>query len=319
MNLFKITIEPVSSFCSPLQSDTLFGAFCWSYLYGYGESALHKLIDHYKKGMPDIIFSNAFSAGRLPMPVGMDGPVARGALLETKQERYRRYIADKNRKQMADVSLDEFNSIINGYNRVPLKDSGDSQGPRIEPQMEWRNMVSRGTDRTENIDGAGSLFEVEQYFAEGFFDIYISSTFDRVVLEGILAEMFRYGIGAQRSVGKGGFRLKGGVEQFQGFVYPDNPNAFVSLSNFIPQRNDPAEGYYKAFVKYPKVSDTKNPDDSPFKKPVIFLQAGSVFKTQPVKEFYGSCIEKIALKGGMVSDEIIIGAYTIAVPCQLVP
>lgn len=317
MNLYKITIRPISSYCSPLQSDTLFGAFCWSYLYGYGENALHKLIDHYKCGVPDIIFSNAFPSGRLPVPAGLNESVKESAPLETKQERYKRYIADKNRKQASFITLDGFNDIINGRAETALKGNRMDSGTKEEPQSEWRNMVSRESDTVENIDGASSLFEVEQYFAEGAFDIYIYSDFDEMLLENVLTEMFSYGIGAQRSVGKGGFRLEGRVERFGGFQYPLNPDSFVALSNFVPGRDDPTDGSYKAFVKYPKVSYTESPEDSPFKKPILFLQAGSIFRTKPVKEIYGSCVENIALKDGTVSDRIIIGAYTIAVPCCL--
>ncbi|WP_155957649.1 hypothetical protein [Eubacterium sp. 14-2] len=239
------------------------------------------------------------------------------ALLETKQEKYKKYIADKSRKQAATVSLDGFNDIINGRHEAAEPDNGCSPEPREEPQLEWRNMVSRETDTVENIDGASSLFEVEQFFTEGSFDIYLYSAFAPVMLKDVLAKMFSYGIGAQRSVGKGGFHLEGEVEPFQGFQCPSDPNGFVALSNFVPQRGDPTEGSYKAFVKYPKVSYTEKPEDSPFKKPIIFLQAGSVFQAHPVKEFYGSCVEHIALKNGSVSDDIIIGAYTIAVPCCL--
>lgn len=317
MDLYKITIKPISSYCSPLQSDTLFGAFCWSYLYGYGESGLQKLISNYKSGVPDIIFSNAFPAGRLPVPVGLRESVRETSRPGTKQERYERYIADKNRKQDATVSLDGFNDIINGGHGTEKSDNGCGAEPEEVPQQEWRNMVSRKTDTVENIDGASSLFEVEQFFAGGTFDIYLYSAFAPEILQDVLIRMFSYGIGAQRSVGKGGFHLEGEVELFRGFQYPSDPNGFVSLSNFVPQRGDPTEGSYKAFVKYPKVSYTERPEDSPFKKPIIFLQAGSVFRAQPVKSFYGSCVEHIALKDGVVSDDIIIGAYTIAVPCRL--
>lgn len=317
MNLYKITIRPISSYCSPLQSDTLFGAFCWSYLYGYGENALDKLIDHYKSGVPDIIFSNAFPSGKLPVPVGLNESVKERASLATKQERYKRYIADKNRKQASFISLEGFNDIINGQAETALKGNSMDSGTKEKPQSEWRNMVSRETDTVENIDGASSLFEVEQYFAEGAFDIYIYSSFDEMLLENVLTEMFNYGIGAQRSVGKGGFRLEGRVERFGGFRFPLNPDSFVALSNFVPGRDDPTDGFYKVFVKYPKVSYTENPEDSPFKKPILFLQAGSNFRVQPVKEIYGSCVENIALKDGAVSDRIIIGAYTIAIPCCL--
>lgn len=107
------------------------------------------------------------------------------------------------------------------------------------------------------------------------------------------------------------------LERFRGFQFPSNPDSFVALSNFVPGRDDLTDGFYKAFVKYPKVSYTENPEDSPFKKPILFLQAGSNFRVQPAKEMYGSCVENIALRDGAVSDRIIIGAYTIAIPCCL--
>ncbi len=232
------------------------------------------------------------------MPVGLNESVKEWASLATKQERYKRYIADKNRKQASFISLEGFNDIINGQAETALKGNSMDSGTKEEPQSEWRNMVSRETDTVENINGASSLFEVEQYFAEGTFDIYIYSSFDEMLLENVLTEMFHYGIGAQRSVGKGGFRLKGRGERFGGFRCPLNPDSFVALSNFVPGRDDPTDGFYKAFVKYPKVSYTK--------KPILFLQAGSNFRVQPVKEMYGSCVENIAFR-----------AYTIAIPCCL--
>ena len=88
------------------------------------------------------------------------------------------------------------------------------------------------------------------------------------------------------------------MERFGGFRFPLNPDSFVALFNFVPGRDDPTDGFYKAFVKYPKVSYTK--------KPILFLQAGSNFRVQPVKKMYGSCVENIAFR-----------AYTIAIPCCL--
>lgn len=317
MNLYKITIKPVSSYCSPLQSDTFFGAFCWSYLYAYGEDALSRLICNYKSGNPDIIFSNAFPAGRLPMPAGVASSWKDSSIPATKQERYQKYIAGKKQKQSATIPLQYFNKIINSDTKDTCSMEEQMTEPKTEVSMDWRNMVCRQTDTVENLDGASSLFETEQYFTEGSFDIYIYSVFDQNLLKNVLNDMFQFGIGAQRSVGKGAFEMEGGIEAFCGFQIPQEPNAFIALSNFVPHENDPTDGCYKAFVKYPKVSFTDSPGDSPFKKPLIFLKAGSVFKDHPVKKFYGSCIENIALKEGTISNEIVIGAYTIAVPCRL--
>lgn len=313
MDLYKIVIKPVNSFCSPLQSDTFFGAFCWSYLYQYGEQALHELIDHYKNGNPDIIFSNAFPSGRLPMPLGTDDSNKNKDTLLTKQEKYQSYIHNKKKNSLSIITLNEFNMVING---VEPAFSGE-HGTHELKTMSWRNMVGRDSDTVESVEGRGNLFESEETYSSESYDIYIYSKLTIDVMESSLREMFRTGIGAQRSVGKGAFEIVEKIVKFEDFKIPKQANAFVALSNFVPRKDDPTQGFYKTFVKYPKVSYISSEEDSPFKKPLIFLSAGSTFYTNSIKEFYGSCVEKVALKSGQVSDEIVIGAYTIAVPCLI--
>lgn len=310
MSLYKIAIKPVTSFCSPLQSDTFFGAFCWSYLYRYGEKALNELLHYYKTGNPDIIFSNAFPRGRLPMPIGAGGFKEKKEILSTKQERYKKYIINKKKEHLITITLDEFNQVING-----VEPSFSGSIKTEEKTVSWRNMVSREAYTVESIEGEGSLFEVEETYSRGGYDIYIYSTLERNVLECTLKEMFQAGIGAQRSVGKGAFKITGELKIADDFRIPEKPNGFVALSNFVPLKQEPTEGYYRTLLKYPKVSYISDEVDSPFKKPLLFMEAGSVFYDQPVKLFYGSCIERVALKGGNISDEIVIGAYTVAIPC----
>lgn len=311
MKLYRITIIPISSFCSPLQSDTFFGAFCWSYLYRYGEQSLLGLISDHKANKPDIIFSNAFPHGMLPIPAGINE--GRGVRQKTssKQERYKKYIETKKSKQSSTIPLDAFNKVINGC----IPDTTVNIGPDERSNIIWRNMVNRKTDTVDNTEGESNLFETEQYFSSKGFDVYIYTTLPEKILNPVLTDMFRAGIGAQRSIGKGAFEITESLTEFNGFKFPSTPNAFLSLSNFIPKKEDPVNGHYRTFVKYPKVSHISSDKDSPFKKPLIFLNAGSIFFDDPVKSFYGSCIEKIALKDDRVSDDIIISAYTIAIPC----
>lgn len=315
MELYKITICPVNSFCSPLQSDTFFGAFCWSYLHLYGEEKLKKLIQNYKTANPEIIFSNAFFKGFLPAP--FSGIIKTGdenASL-SKQEKYQKYIEKKKAENLAYLPLEKFNLTINGeYDKIP----SNCQEPMEEQKvMVWRNLVGRETGTVGSVDSGESLFEMEETFYSGEYDVYLYSSLDVKVLEETLEEMFFSGIGAKRSVGKGAFRITKRLEVFQEFQIPAEPNGFLALSNFIPGKEDPTEGYYQAFVKYPKLSESSSEGDSPFKKPLIFLNAGSVFYDNPVRNYYGSCIERIALKENKISDQIIVGAYTIAIPCIL--
>jgi len=263
-------------------------------------------------GKPDVIFSNGFPAGRLPMPMGINSLRKGQNNLPTKKDRYQKYVADKKNDHLSVISLEDFNRMINGGTEL----SSEVLDMELKAAS-WRNMVNRETNTVENLDGESCLFEVEQIYSRGEYDVYIYSALDKEILGGILRRMFKSGIGAQRSVGKGAFDITEELAVFKGFEIPENPNGFVALSNFIPRREDPTEGYYKTFVKYPKVSYVSSEDDSPFKKPLIFLEAGSVFRNHPVREFYGSCMEKVALKEGRVSEEIVIGAYTIAVPCYV--
>lgn len=310
MNLYKIVVKPVTSFCSPLQSDTFFGAFCWSYLHQYGESALQELLHHTKTGNPDIIFSNAFPSGMLPMPCGITDCLRKEDNFSAKKERYQKYVNRKKRDHLSRISLKNFNKIING-NEMAFEDDIETEFKVLS----WRNMVSREAYLVESTENENSLFEVEETYSMGTYDIYIYSTIEKDILDCTLKEMFLAGIGAQRSIGKGAFDVIHELEIFDGFETPETPNAFIALSNFIPDKHNPTEGYYKTFLKYPKVSYVSSAEDSPFKKPLIFLEAGSVFYDRPVKAFYGSCIERVAYKGGRVSDDIVIGAYTIAIPC----
>ena len=67
--LYKLTISPYSSFSYPIQSDTLFGAFCWSYKYLYGTEKLEEFLDICITQKPPIIFSNMFFENTLPIPL----------------------------------------------------------------------------------------------------------------------------------------------------------------------------------------------------------------------------------------------------------
>ena len=94
--LYRITIKPISSFVSKLQSDTFFGAFCWSYKYLYGDEQLEIFLDECLQGKPKVIFSNAFPAGYLPVPLGV---YQRPCLLDmTEDKKTRKAAYEKNKE-----------------------------------------------------------------------------------------------------------------------------------------------------------------------------------------------------------------------------
>ena len=65
---FVCTIEPKSSFLTPLQADTLWAALMWAHAYMHGDShETRKLVESYP---PKILVSDGFPQGYLPKPKG---------------------------------------------------------------------------------------------------------------------------------------------------------------------------------------------------------------------------------------------------------
>lgn len=54
MHLYRAEIQPLAAFSTELQSDTLFGAFCWSYKYRKGEKALEELLQDMRGRYPEL-------------------------------------------------------------------------------------------------------------------------------------------------------------------------------------------------------------------------------------------------------------------------
>lgn len=311
MQLYIATVKPVLSFSSPLQSDTLFGAFCWNYKYCYGEEALLRILEEVRLGKPSVIFSNAFPQGTLPLPLGIRDSARNFEEIEEKAERKKAYQDNKKIKNARYVRRASFLKIINGDCHGFTKDGLSDDG--VTEQSTLHNMVSRDMGIVRNIDNAGNLYESQENFTpeEQRFDIYILSSLEQDVMEKVLSMMFSLGIGKDKSTGKGAFILES-FRESEPFQVQRKPNAYIALSNFIPAASDPTEGHYKTMVKFGKLDREYASREVPFKKPLMFIQAGAVFRTEEVKAYYGRCVEQVS-----VYDNIVTSAYTIAVPACL--
>lgn len=310
MRLYRVGIRPVASFSSPLHSDTLFGAFCWSFRYYYGESELAELLRNLKDGTPEIIFSNGFPGGALPLPLGICDPGADFEMIKRKEARRKAYQEHKKLKNAKYVKRNWFEKIQRGDYRGFTSGLTDDL---MESQTLVHNMVSRDENTVKNIDGAGSLYGEDEYYVEAdkYFDIYILSQMPESVIKPVIFLMFQLGIGKNKSTGKGTFDVIAWEEEADLLNLPD-ANAYMALSNFIPASSDPSVGAYKTVIKHGKLDREYAASDTPFKKPLLFLAAGAVFQEASVKKFYGSCVSEVSVIEGIVTN-----AYTIAVPLRL--
>lgn len=112
---------------------------------------------------------------------------------------------------------------------------------------------------------------------------------------------------------KGQFSV-GKIEEFKGFEDLKDANGFMTLSSFYPSENDPVEGLYETFVKYSKLGEEFTFCRNPFKRPLVMIKTGSVFKTDGhPKEFYGRMIEEIA----PAKPEVVHYGFAFVVPIYI--
>jgi len=309
--IYRAKIRPQSSYISKLQSDTFFGAFCWSYKYLYGDEKLKTFLEDAWDGHPGVIFSNAFPEETLPLPLGLYDEDRNIDQVIDKAERKKAYQQNKKYKKCGFLNRNTFLCGRQGEWR------GYSSSLSSEPEIvrdTVHNMVPRAGSDASEAGADAELFSVEEQFVnQGVYDLYVLSEIEYDVLLKVMKLMFALGIGARKSVGKGNFELLS-LEEDQMLAAFSEGNAFLALSNFIPSRNDPAEGFYKTIVKYGKLDRELSVDEQPYKKPLLFLQAGAVFRCREkeIKPYYGRCLHGIA-----VDPDITVNACTIAIPMRL--
>ena len=310
--LYKATIRSLGAFSSPLRSDTLFGAFAWSYRYLYGEELLEELLE-WMMLEPQVIFSNAFPRGTLPLPQGIYDEkliLPEDAPRRDRQMAYRR---GKKLKNARYIPTERFETIAGGNTAgfaADLREDG------ITPALEIHNMVDRGTGTVGNSDGSGNLYTKDVLYADcEDFDIYcyLGENISLKSFRRVLENMLLLGIGSKKSTGKGAFRLLELEEA--NLKLPREANGFMIISDFLPAKEDPANGRYRVFSKFPKVDREFSVTETPFKKPMLLVEAGSVFfcGSQRIRPFYGRCIDHIS----PLYDKIMMNGCGIALPMIL--
>ena len=309
MQLYRARLRPLSSASTQLQSDALFGAFCWSWRYRYGESALEQLLREMEEGAPGVTFSNAFPTGTFPLPLGIRDAQADFDRIEAKAERKKAYQEHKKLKNARYLRADCFARVRDGD---CTGFTAGLAGDGMQEQNTMHNMVSRGSGTVQNLDGSGSLYSDDELFMEtgAEYDVYLLSGLPEDKLKETAELMLLLGFGKNKSSGKGAFELRG-WERLPAFAARPGDNAFLALSNFIPAKGDPAKGYYKTAVKYGKLDREYAASEQPFKKPLLYIQAGAVFRAAEFQPYYGRLVKNVAVRPG-----VVVNGRTLAIPMR---
>ena len=292
---FGVLIEPKSSFITPLQADTIFGSLMWAFRYAYGESELVDLLKSFFD-KPPFLISNAIPYGFFPRPlIPLEKPKEasdKDLFAELKKTRKIKYIPqDKFEVLINSLSSSMLIEILLELASLDLED-------KLMPKTDvvQKNVINRLNFTTVK----GGLFEQEEvYFGNMKQIIYVKFNKDQKnISEDSLKDLFNkvslFGYGKKKSTGKGAFE----ISFIDDVVLPEasNSNGFISLSNFVPAKDDPINGYYDTLVKFGKLGgDFASSQGGPWKKPLLMLKEGSVFgcDAKPLKDFYGRMISDI--------------------------
>lgn len=338
--VYRLVIEPCSSFVTELQSDTIMGHLAWMAAYR-NPDILSELIAK-DKDPPFFIVSSGFPHDHLPIPNlkpltyeekkqmadrffsgnGQEGKFAMLASCLKEVIKKEQYLPIESWKKLrSDLSsLQLVEHLLQKY-----LSNGACQGVKTKgPQN--RVVMRTAINRLTGMAAEGILYDHEElYFAPGCkIDIWFRFFEEDMVpyVKAWVDDLSISGFGANASSGAGQFIVKS-FEKADGML-PEatGSNAFMSLSNFSPAADDPIDGWYRYIIKRGKLGGTfasASPNGSHqanvWKYPIVMFTPGSVFKLTEgnIKDYYGRLIENIHY----LYDSVVHFAYAFPLHIKL--
>jgi len=282
LSWFKVKFKLKNWIASAWQSDTIFGHLCWGMRYLHGQDRLNAFLGLYDAGTPPLLVSNGFPGDFLPKPIIVPVAIDRCLPPDVQRDQFRQHKEAKANKWL---TVEEFTRALSGE-AIPL--SVESRTTE-EKRVTLKNQLSRLTSTTGE---GGALYNFEEYYSPEI-TTYLKVTDD---FTDVAKQLFQYvadtGYGKRKSVGYGQIESIS-FERFAEFKYPEEPNGFVTLSNFVPAASDPTEGFWNLIVKYGKMGEEWASQDHAFKKPLLMLEAGSTFFDPSRRDYYGCLVRNL--------------------------
>ncbi|MFQ5793309.1 MAG: hypothetical protein ACE5JU_17310 [Candidatus Binatia bacterium] len=292
MKSYRIDIAPRSPWGTPLQADTLFGHLSWALVYTQGEDALRDFLRAFDGSHPPLILSNGFPKGYLPRPLLPAPTESRGEQNVTDYKKLKRMaLLDEGwllgaRKELSEA---EIQRALDENEQVGAEELW-------RQELGYHNTIDR---RTDSVRAEGGFFQsMDLHFRGTQLSVYVKTNyFSEPDLSKLLDFVAKGGFGRDKSAGLGAFAF-----DLSTFEFPSLPgaNAFLALSNFVPAQDDPTDGFYDLMTKFGKLGGdfavgpaSSGSGHNPFKKPLIMLRAGSIFRDATVREWYGRLIPNV--------------------------
>ena len=306
MKLYRFRIIPESAWRTPWQSDTLSGMLCGTIAGLEGNDALRKkVIEPALAGRPPFVVSDAFPGDWLPVPASL-------RLLDCPPEQR------KDVKRCRWLARESFEAMQRGQ---PLSIQDLIRESGFHEFTHLHNTIGRASNTTS--DGGDLFSREETLLAEDqkHLTVYVRIAYDfRALFWNAVCGLAFGGYGADRSTGKGQFRIDGELEPADHFDNIDQANGLQVLSTFQPGPTDPTDGAWDAFTKYGKLGPEFGLDNI-FKRPLILFKPGASFRTPTTRPWVGRAIRMRDLLSPDTSDtlhsrgiEVVHYAFGLALP-----
>lgn len=285
MKDYILTLKLKSPIINPITSDHLNGAFL--YFLSIKKS---DLFDHFYQGFvndtPGYLFSSILPKNYLP--INPDFLSERVFFEETKNNKDLK----KSLKKINFLPKDFFSQLI-------------EKKSLILNQVNKTNLVFKNRRYMVSIKNNNLFYENLFFYKDNLVDIYLR-VFEDFEIDW-LDEFFSYFVGKKISSGFANFSLVDVLE----INLPQSSKYFLNLSAFVPKKEENQKYQslnYSFFVKYPKLG-IKIGRKNPFKKKIILVKEGSVFKliTDEKIDYFGKILTNLSA----VNDKIIQITLTI--------
>ena len=329
MKIYRITIEPLSPFGTPLKGDTLFGQFCWQAAYASDLLAvpLDEAIRLYPE-KPFAVFSSAFPA--LPDGgIALKRPEAPLDLLFDFRGKSREdIIGDRKKfKKLKWMLCDKAAALADFRSCRYHDDKGLAQCAGLEAEKHFsmeessHNSVSRLTGTTGG-DGFAPFTQENTVYAPGCrLAVFVGIDEELLPLESLKTGFERIGIsgfGRDASTGLGKFTVTECTEVDLAAYGPAQPNALYTLSPSVPKKADYKDALFTPFTRFGRHGDRLATSGKPFKNPVIMADEGALYFPLDMGEALQRPYMGIALNGlSKIQENAVAQGYSLYIPAWL--
>ena len=263
--LFRLRVQPLSDFGTPVVGDTLFGHLCWALRWRHGSERLAEWLLGYGSGSPFAVVSDAFPAGWLPRP---SVSLARLGLAFDPVLRK----ADKRRVWLP---LSEPARPLGEW----VQSAGSAEGGLGQAVTVTQNTIHRMTGTTGTGMFAPRQVERTAFAVGQELDIYVvvnAASIQPAQVFQAFEDIGQTGYGRDASTGLGKFR----VLKHEGFSWP-SPAGVAHGITLAPCAPEPSalvadDCHYLPVTRFGRHGSSLALAGQPFKKPLLMLRTGAL-------------------------------------------